>query len=106
MAKKVKAKAGVGIRILGDRLLVDIMRPDQKTDGGVFLPSSVQSGSFKKGIVRVLGEGTKLDDGTMVAPIVNVGDVVLLPSQMGVAMELEGQKLLLVKETDIIGILK
>ena len=102
MAKKVKA----GIRILGDRLLVEMVKPDQRTDGGVFLPSSVQSGSFKKGIVRVLGEGTKLEDGTVVPPIVKLGDVVLLPSQMGVPMELEGQKLVLVKETDIIGILK
>ena len=104
MAKKVKVNAG--IKILGDRLLVDVVKPDQKTDGGVFLPSSVQSGNFKKAVVRVLGEGTKLEDGTMVVPIVKVGDVVLLPSQMGVPIELEGKKLTLVKETDIIGILK
>lgn len=103
MAKK---NAKVGIKILGDRLLVEIVKPDQKSEGGVFLPGSAQSGNFKKGVVKVLGEGTKLDDGTVIPPIVKKGDVVLLPAQMGTAVELDGLKLVLVKETDIIGILQ
>lgn len=102
MAKKAKA----GIKILGNRLLVEVLKPDEKTKGGILMPGSALEGNFKKATVKVLGEGTKLDDGTVEPPIVKVGDQVLLPASLGTKMELGGLKLVLIKETDIIGVLK
>ena len=102
MAKKAKG----GIELFGNRLLVEFLKPDEKSRGGVLLPGSVREGSFKKATVRVIGQGTALDDGTFVEPIVKVGDQILLPASVGQAVELGDQKLHLVKETDVIGILK
>jgi chaperonin GroES len=101
MAKKKES----GIKLFGSRVLVEVLKPDEKSKGGVLLPGSVREGSFKKAIVKVLGQGTKMDDGTFVEPIVQVGDQILLPATVGVKMEVGEEHLLLVNETDIIGIL-
>jgi chaperonin GroES len=101
MAKKEKS-----IKILGSRLLVEVIKPDEKSAGGVLLPGSALEGNFKRAVVKVLGEGTKMDDGTVQPPIVKVGDTVLLPASLGTAMELDGQKLTLINEVDIIGVMK
>lgn len=94
------------IKLLGSRLVVEPIKPDVKSKGGVFLPGTMQEGSFKKAIVRVLGQGTKMDDGSFEKPIVVVGDHVLLPSKVGVRLDLNGEDLLLVNESDVIGVLK
>lgn len=100
------AKKAQGIKLLGSRLVVEVIKPDEKSKGGVLLPGSVREGSFKRAIVRVLGEGTRLDDGSHVSPIVRADDQILLPSNVGVAIDLGDEKLLLVSESDVIGILK
>jgi len=104
MAKKLTKKEA-GIMLFGSRILVDILKPSDKSKGGVLLPGSVKEGSFKKAIVRKIGQGTVMDDGTFVAPIVDVGDQIILPVTVGVEMEIDGEKLYLVNERDIIGVL-
>jgi len=109
MAKKkvsTAAKKDEGITLFGNRLLVDVLKPDDKSKGGVLLPGSVREGSFKKAVVRVVGQGTAMDDGTFVDPIVNVGDHILLPATVGVLVDMGEEKLYLVKEPDVIGVLK
>ena len=102
MSKKVNA----GIELFGDRLLVEIIKPDDKSKGGVLLPGSVREGSFKKAHVRIVGQGTALEDGKFAPPIVRAGDQILLPASAGVAVELAGEKYHMVRESDVIGILK
>jgi len=99
-------KTSTGIELFGNRLLVEYIKPDEKSKGGVLLPGSVREGSFKKATVRVVGQGTAMEDGTFIDPIVKVGDEILLPASTGVAVDIGTDKLHLVKETDIIGILK
>lgn len=87
------------LRILGDRVLI---RPDeaQQTEGGIILPESAQK-KPQRGTVEAVGEGRRLEDGSLLAPEVKVGDRVLYAKYGGTEVKVEGVDMLIMSTSSI-----
>ena len=91
---------------LSDRVLVQKIKPAEKTVGGIVLPESAQA-KINKGTVVAVGEGRKNMDGNIVPMTLKVGDSVLLSeSYNATEVNLEGKDYVLYREDDILAILK
>jgi chaperonin GroES len=91
------------IRPLYDRVLLRRKEPEQKSSGGLFLPTAAQEKSQLAEVVAV-GTGRLLDDGSVCPLKVEVGMTVLLGKWGGDEVEVDGEKRLLVRESDILGV--
>ncbi|HTO40160.1 MAG TPA: co-chaperone GroES [Rhizomicrobium sp.] len=92
-------------RPLGDRVVVRRVQEDQKTPGGIIIPDTVQE-KPQEGEVISVGPGALDDNGKRVTPEVKAGDFVLFGKWSGTEVKVEGQELLIMKESDIMGILE
>ena len=84
--------------------MVRRIEADQKTAGGIIIPDSAQEKPSEGEIVAV-GEGARDDDGDRIALDVKVGDRVLFGKWSGTEVKIDGEDLLIMKESDIMGIL-
>ena len=89
---------------LHDRLLVKRKDPEEKSRGGLFLPSVAQEKS-NFAIVVAVGPGKIDDDGKRIAPRVEVGMTVLLSKWSGDEIEVDGEKHLFIREQDVLAVL-
>ena len=94
----------MAFRPLHDRVLVRRIEADQKTAGGIIIPDSAQEKPSEGEIVAV-GEGARDDDGDRIALDVKIGDRVLFGKWSGTEVRVEGEDLLIMKESDIMGII-
>jgi len=94
----------MGFRPLHDRVLVRRVESDVKTAGGVIIPDTAQEKPMEGEIVAV-GTGHKADDGKVTALDVKAGDRVLFGKWSGTEVKIDGEDLLIMKESDILGIL-
>ncbi|PWL25454.1 MAG: co-chaperone GroES [Altererythrobacter sp. XM-24bin4] len=94
----------MAFRPLHDRVLVRRIEADQKTAGGIIIPDSAQEKPSEGEIVSV-GEGTRDDSGNRVALDVKAGDRILFGKWSGTEVKLDGEDLLIMKESDIMGII-
>jgi chaperonin GroES len=92
-------------RPLGDRVAVRRLAEDQKTRGGIIIPDTVQE-KPQEGEVISVGPGALDDSGKRVVPEVKVGDVVLFGKWSGTEVKVDGEELLIMRESDIIGVLE
>ena len=92
-------------RPLGDRVVVRRVKEDQKTPGGIIIPDTVQE-KPQEGEVISVGPGALDDNGKRVVPEVKTGDFVLFGKWSGTEVKVEGEELLIMKESDIMGILE
>ncbi|KAJ1701436.1 hypothetical protein LUZ63_001215 [Rhynchospora breviuscula] len=92
------------VKPLGDRVLVKVKSSEEKTSGGIFLPSTVQT-KPQGGEVVAIGEGRKVGD-KKVAVSVPTGAEVVYSKYAGTEIEFDGLKHLILKEDDIIGVLE
>ena len=90
---------------LHDRVLVKRVQSDEKTKGGLIIPDSAKEKPAEGEIVAV-GEGARKDSGELIAPSVKVGDRILFGKWSGTEVKLDGEELLIMKESDIMGILE
>ncbi len=95
----------MAFRPLHDRVVVRRIEADQKTAGGIIIPDSAQEKPSEGEIVAV-GEGTRDDDGDRIPLDVKVGDRVLFGKWSGTEVKINGEDLLIMKESDIMGILE
>ena len=94
----------MNIRPLGDRVLVEPIEEKEQTVGGIIIPDSAKEKPMQGKVVAV---GKKLDkDGKEIAFDVKKGDTVLLPKYGGTEIKLDGKKLQLVREEDLLGVLE
>lgn len=93
----------MAFRPLHDRVLVRRIEADTKTAGGIIIPDSAQEKPSEGEIVSV-GAGAKAEDGTVTALDVKAGDRVLFGKWSGTEIKLDGEDLLIMKESDILGI--
>ena len=91
-------------RPLGDRVVVRRLKEDQKTPGGIIIPDTVQE-KPQEGEVVSVGTGTRLEDGTIQPLDVRAGDKILFGKWSGTEVKLDGEDLLIMKESDLLGIL-
>ena len=89
---------------LHDRVLVRRVQSDEKTKGGLIIPDSAKEKPAEGEIIAV-GEGARKDSGELIAPSVKTGDRILFGKWSGTEVTLDGQELLIMKESDILGII-
>ena len=94
----------MAFRPLHDRVLVRRIEADQKTAGGIIIPDSAQEKPSEGEIVSV-GEGARDDDGDRIPLDVKSGDRILFGKWSGTEVKVDGEDLLIMKESDIMGII-
>ncbi|MFN9496916.1 MAG: co-chaperone GroES [Sphingomonadales bacterium] len=94
----------MAFRPLHDRVVVRRIEADQKTAGGIIIPDSAQEKPSEGEIIAV-GEGARDDDGDRIPLDVKVGDRVLFGKWSGTEVKINGEDLLIMKESDIMGII-
>ncbi len=89
---------------LHDRVLVRRVESEEKTAGGLIIPDSAKEKPAEGEVVAV-GAGAKDDDGDRIAMDVKAGDKILFGKWSGTEISLDGEELLIMKESDILGII-
>ena len=89
---------------LHDRVLVKRIASDEKTKGGLIIPDTAKE-KPAEGEVIAVGEGARKDSGELIAPSVKAGDRILFGKWSGTEVTLNGEELLIMKESDILGII-
>ncbi len=89
---------------LHDRVLVRRVQSEEKTKGGLIIPDTAKEKPAEGEVVAV-GEGARKDSGELIAPSVKVGDRILFGKWSGTEVTLEGVEMLIMKESDIMGII-
>ena len=92
-------------RPLGDRVVVRRVKEDQKTAGGIIIPDTVAE-KPQEGEVISAGPGALDNNGKLVATTVKAGEFVLFGKWSGTEVKIDGEDLLIMKESDIMGILE
>lgn len=95
----------MAFRPLGDRVVVRRVKEDQKTAGGIIIPDTAQE-KPQEGEVIAVGPGALDDNGKRVVPEVKAGDFVLFGKWSGTEVKIDGDELLIMKESDIMGIVE
>ena len=90
---------------LYDRVAVEPLEQEEKTAGGIIIPDSAKEKPLE-GKVIAIGKGTRKENGDLVALEVKVGDIVLYGKWAGTEVKINGSNLVVMKESDIMGIIK
>ncbi|MBA3669993.1 MAG: co-chaperone GroES [Sphingomonas sp.] len=90
-------------RPLHDRVLVRRVEAQEKSSGGIIIPDTAQE-KPQEGEVISVGTGTRADDGTITPLDVNAGDKILFGKWSGTEIKLDGEDLIIMKESDILGV--
>ena len=88
---------------LGDRVIIEPIEQEEVTSSGLYIPETAKE-KPQQGNVLAAGEGRRDDDGKRVAMDVKAGDKVLFAKYAGTEIKMDGKKLLIMKETDILAI--
>ena len=91
------------IKPLHDRVAIEVLEQNTKTAGGIIIPDSAKEKPVKGKVVAV-GSGAKDENGKIIPLDVKVGDKVIFGKWSGTEIEIEGSKLLIMKESDIMAI--
>eukprot|EP00927_Polykrikos_kofoidii_P048247 TRINITY_DN4246_c0_g1_i1.p1 TRINITY_DN4246_c0_g1~~TRINITY_DN4246_c0_g1_i1.p1 ORF type:complete len:104 (-),score=19.25 TRINITY_DN4246_c0_g1_i1:124-435(-) len=89
---------------LADRILVQKLKAEAKSVGGILLPDAAKQ-EMNQATVLAVGEGRKSAKGELIAMNVFVGQTVILPSYGGTEMKLDGENYHIYREEDIIGVM-
>jgi chaperonin GroES len=92
-------------RPLHDRIVVKRITAEEKTAGGIIIPDTAKEKPMEGEVVAV-GPGARNEQGALVALDVKAGDRVLFGKWSGTEVKLDGEELLIMKESDIMGIIE
>lgn len=95
----------MSFRPLHDRVLIKRISAEQKSAGGLFIPESAKEKPQEAEVVAV-GPGRQLDDGTLRAPAVKVGDKVLFGKYSGDELKLDGSEHIVLRDSDILAVIE
>lgn len=93
----------MAFRPLGDRVLVKRVEEEAKTKGGIIIPDTAKE-KPQEGEVIAVGPGARDEDGKHIQPEVKVGDRILFAKWGGTEVKIDGEDLIIMKESDILGI--
>lgn len=93
------------LKPLGSRVVIEPSEQEEVTAGGIVLPETAKE-KPQKGTILATGPGERDDDGKRIQMDVKVGDVVLYAKYAGTEIKVEGKKLLILKESDILAIVE
>ncbi len=94
----------ISIKPLGNRVVVEPIEQDEVLASGLVLPDSAKE-KPQQGMVLAAGPGDRDEDGERIAMDVKVGDKVLFAKYAGTELKMDGKKLLILRETDLLGII-
>jgi chaperonin GroES len=92
-------------RPLHDRVLLRRVEQDEKTAGGIIIPDTAKEKPMEGEILSV-GTGARQEDGTVVPLDVKAGDRVLFGKWSGTEVKVDGEDLLIMKESDLLGVIE
>ena len=92
-------------RPLHDRVVVKRVKEEEKTKGGIIIPETAQE-KPQEGEVIAVGPGARDEDGERIALDVKVGDRILFGKWSGTEVKIDGEDLLIMKESDIMGVVE
>ena len=93
------------IKPLGDRVIVKPKEAEETTKGGIILPDTAKEKPVEGTIVAV-GEGKTTEDGKLIKLTVKVGDAILYGKYSGTEVKIDGDEYLIMRESDVYGIVK
>lgn len=94
----------MGFTPLHDRVLVRRIEGEAKTAGGLFIPDNAKE-KPQEGQIVAVGEGARTDAGALIPMSVKAGDKILFGKWSGTEVKLDGEELIIMKESDILGII-
>lgn len=94
----------MALKPLHDRVLVRRTEGEEKTAGGLIIPDSAKE-KPAEGVIVACGEGARKDSGELIEMAVKDGDRVLFGKWSGTEVSVDGEELLMMKESDIMGII-
>ncbi len=92
------------LKPLGDRVVIKPIEQEEMTAGGIVLPETAKE-KPQRGIIAAVGPGN-VEDGKRVAMDVKEGDTVLFAKYAGTEIKIEGEKVLILRESDILAIIE
>ena len=92
-------------RPLHDRIVVKRIEADEKTKGGIIIPDTAKE-KPQEGEVVAVGAGARDDSGKLVPLDVKAGDRILFGKWSGTEIKLDGEELLIMKESDVMGVIE
>jgi chaperonin GroES len=95
----------MGIKPLGDRILVKGLEAEEKLKSGIIIPDTAKE-KPKQGKVIAVGNGKMLDNGTIRPLEVKEGDTVLFASYAGTDVKIDDEEYLIMREDDVLGIME
>ena len=95
----------MGFRPLHDRVLVRRVEADEKTAGGIIIPDTAKE-KPQEGEVVSVGAGAKSEEGKVTPLDVKAGDKILFGKWSGTEVRIDGEELLIMKESDILGVIE
>ena len=95
----------MAFRPLGDRVLVKRVEEESKTKGGIIIPDTAKE-KPQEGEVVAVGPGARNDKGDVVALDLKAGDKILFGKWSGSEVKIDGEDLLIMKESDVLGVLE
>jgi chaperonin GroES len=93
----------MSFRPLGDRVLVKRVEEEAKTKGGIIIPDTAKE-KPQEGEVLAVGPGARDESGKRIDPDVKVGDRILFGKWSGTEVKIDGDDLIIMKESDILGV--
>ena len=94
----------MAFRPLGDRVVIRRVEEEAKTKGGIIIPDNAKE-KPQEGEVVAVGPGGRDEDGKRIAIDVAIGDRILFGKWSGSEVKIDGEELLIMKESDILGVL-
>ncbi|UYN90270.1 MAG: co-chaperone GroES [Anaerolineales bacterium] len=91
------------LKPLADRVLVEPIEDEEITPGGIVLPETAKE-KPQRGKILAAGPGGRDDDGKVIAMEVAVGDIVLFAKYAGTEIKVEGKKLMILRQSDLLAI--
>ncbi|CAN1550016.1 GroS Co-chaperonin GroES (HSP10) [Caulobacteraceae bacterium] len=95
----------MAFRPLGDRVLVKRVEEETKTKGGIIIPDTAKE-KPQEGEVVAVGPGARDEDGERISMDLKVGDRILFGKWSGTEVKIDGDDLLIMKESDVMGVLE
>ena len=92
-------------RPLADRVVIKRVKEENKSAGGIIIPDTAQE-KPQEGEVVAVGPGARNESGERIAPEVKIGDRILFGKWSGTEVKVDGEELLIMKESDIMGVLE
>ena len=95
----------MSFRPLHDRVVVRRLEGEEKTKGGIIIPDTAKE-KPSEGVIEAVGPGARDESGKIVALDVKAGDRILFGKWSGTEVKIDGQDLLIMKESDVMGVLE